>query len=103
MIYLQYYQICRSGSRKVQDSTAEKIAEMLDNIDELIDKVVEQDKKQKQILEQLDKVEQPYRLILEEVYINNKSLVEVASELKYSYVDICRKHGKALNRFDKCA
>ena len=73
----------------------------MDETDKLIDKVAEQSKKQRLILIQLDKIEEPYRLILEEVYINNKTLVEVASELKYSYVDVCRKHGKALNKFDK--
>ena len=59
------------------------------------------EKKQKAILEQLDKVEQPYKLILEKVYIKGKSLVTVASELGYSYVHICREHGIALNKFDR--
>ena len=63
-------------------------------------KIIAESEKQKQILEQLDKVEQPYKLILEKVYIQGKSLVTTASELKYSYVHICREHGTALNKFD---
>jgi len=65
---------------------------------------VKEEKKQKQIIEQLDKVEQPYKLVLEKVYIQGKTLVQVASEMNYSYVDICRKHGTALKKFDdmKC-
>ncbi len=88
------------GSRKVEDSIAEKIAVLLDNIDEVMQKVIAESEKQKLILEQLDKVEQPYKLILEKVYIQGKSLVTVASEMGYSYVHICREHGTALNKFD---
>ena len=88
------------GTSPVQDKIAEKIATMLDSIGDMLDKVNEYNKKQEQILKQLDKVEQPYRLILEKAYIQGKSLVTVASEMNYSYVHICREHGTALNRFD---
>lgn len=88
------------GNREVEDSMAEKIAILLDNIDEIMKVVLKESEKQKRILEQLDKVEQPYKLILEKVYIQGKSLVTVASELNYSYVHICREHGTALNKFD---
>lgn len=66
----------------------------------MYNKILEENEKQKKVLEQLDKVEQPYKLILEEVYIQGKSLVTVASERGYSYRDLCRKHGIALNKFD---
>ncbi len=88
------------GSKKVEDSIAEKVAILLDNIDDLLKKVVEQSNRQKEILEQLEKVEQPYRNILEAVYIQGKTLVTVASEMDYSYVHICREHGVALSKFD---
>ena len=88
------------GSKEVEDSMAEKIAIFLDNIDDIMTVVLKESEKQKRILEQLNKVEQPYKLILEKVYIQGKSLVTVASELNYSYVHICREHGTALNKFD---
>lgn len=88
------------GSRAIEDSMAEKLAILLDNIDEIMRVVLKASEKQKRILEQLDKVEQPYKLVLEKVYIQGKSLVTVASELGYSYVHICREHGTALNKFD---
>ena len=88
------------GSRKVQDSIAEKTAQLVDSVDELLNKIVEADKKQKLILEQLEIVEQPYRNILEDIYIKGETLVEVASKRNYSYRDICRKHGIALNMFE---
>lgn len=80
---------------------AEKIAKLLDNMDELMKKVVEENNKQKLILEQLDKVEQPYKIILEKVYIQGKSLVTVASEMNYSYEHMKHINGIALNKFDK--
>ena len=46
-------------------------------------------------------MEFPYKNILFKVYIQGKSLVTVASEMNYSYRDLCRKHGTALNKFDE--
>lgn len=89
------------GSRKVQDSMAEKIAELVDSVSKLMDKIVEADNQQKNILAQLEEVDQPYRTILDKVYIQGKSLVTVASEMNYTYRDITRKHGIALNKFDE--
>ena len=89
------------GSRKVEDSMAEKLAELLDNVDELLKVILEESKKQRQILEQLDKVEQPYRLILEKAYIQGKTLVTVASEMNYSYEHMKHMNGIALLKFDE--
>ena len=90
-----------TGSRKVQDNIAEKLAILMDNINDILDKVLKQNENQKKILDQLEKVEEPYRLILEKVYIQDKTLVTVASEMNYSYRDLCRNHGIALNKFDE--
>ena len=89
------------GSKEIQDSMAEKIATLIDNVDELLARIVKEQEKQKRILEQLDKVEQPYKLILEKMYIQGKSLVIIAGEMGYSYRDICRKNGIALNKFEE--
>ena len=64
-------------------------------------KIVLESKKQQQILEQLDKVDQPYKLILEKVYIQGKTLVTVASEMSYDYKHMCKMNGIALNKFDE--
>ena len=89
------------GSKKVQDSIAEKIANLYESIDQLLEKINQQNKKQAEILNQLDKVEQPYRLILEKAYIQGKTLVTVASEMGYEYKYMCKMHGAALNKFDE--
>lgn len=89
------------GSKQVQDSMAEKVAILLDNINELLAKIIKEQEKQKAILEQLDKVGQPYKLILEKEYIQGKTLVTVASEMKFNYEYMKKMNGIALNKFDK--
>lgn len=84
----------------MQDSMAEKVATLLDNVNELLGKVVIEQEKQKNIIEQLNLVEQPYKLILEKAYIQGKSLVTVASEMNYSYEHMKHINGIALKRFD---
>lgn len=74
---------------------------MLDDVNDILKIILKEEKKQKQIIEQLDKVEQPYKLILEKVYIQGKTLVTTASEMDYSYEHMKHMNGIALNKFDK--
>ena len=90
-----------NGSKQVQDNMAEKLSILIYTINELLEKVVEESKKQKMILEQLDKLGQPYKLILDSVYIKGKSLVKTASEIGYNYEYMRKMNGIALNKFDK--
>jgi hypothetical protein len=90
----------RAG-REVEDSMAEKLAKLLDSIDDLLARIVLEDEKQKAILRQLEEVEMPYKLILEKIYIQGKTLVTVASEMPYDYKYMCKMHGIALNKFDE--
>lgn len=89
------------GSRQVEDSMAEKIATLYDSIDDLLARINEQNKKQVEILNQLEKVKQPYRLILEKAYIQGKSLVTVASEMNYTYEYMRKMNALALLKFDE--
>lgn len=89
------------GNKQVQDSMAEKVAILLDNTDELLTKIIEEQEKQKLILEQLNKVEQPYRLILEKNYINGEKLVQVACDLKYNYEYTKKANSIGLKKFDE--
>lgn len=89
------------GSSIVYDKFAEKIAILEDFIDQLLDMVNKENQRQLEILVQLNKVEQPYMLILDKVYIQGKNLVTVASEMKYDYKYICSQHGIALDKFDE--
>ena len=88
------------GSKIAYDTEAEKLSELIDKFNELMNTIIEEKRKQEKIVEQVNKIEFPYRNILYKVYIQGKSLVTVASEMNYSYVHICREHGIALNKFD---
>lgn len=89
------------GSKVVYDNEAEKLTSLMDKFNELMDIVIEEKEKQKAIIENINKIDFPYRNILFKVYIQGKTLVTVASEMHYSYRDLCRKHGIALNKFDE--
>lgn len=89
------------GTKAVQDSMAEKIAKLIDMVNDLLDKVIQVEEKQQEILSKLDNIEQPYKNILDKVYIQGKSLVKVADEMNYTYVHICRLHGIALKKYDE--
>ena len=85
----------------VYDKEAEKIAELEDMFNELMDIIIEEKKKQKKIVEMVSKMEFPYRNILYKEYIQGKSLVTVASEMHYNYEYTKRMNGEALNKFDE--
>ena len=89
------------GSKSIYDSEAENIAEWQDNVKDLLLYINEEQEKQKLILAQLNKVDQPYKVILEKIYICGKSIVTVASEMNYEYKYMCKQHGIALNKFDE--
>lgn len=89
------------GSRTIYDNEAEKIAKLQDTLDELYNYITEQQEKQKAILEQLNKLEQPYRTILELHYINGYNLVEVACKMKYNYEYTKKINSIALKKFDE--
>ena len=64
-------------------------------------KIVEEEKKQKNIVEQVNKMQYPFKNILFKVYIQGKSLVTVASEMKFNYEYTKKMNGIALNKFDE--
>lgn len=73
----------------------------MDKFNDLLKVIIDEGENQDRIVQQIDKMEFPYKNILFKVYIQGKSLVTVASEMNYSYRDLCRKHGTALNKFDE--
>ena len=64
-------------------------------------KIVEEEKKQKNIVEQVNKMQYPFKNILFKVYVQGKSLVTVASEMKFNYEYTKKMNGIALNKFDE--
>lgn len=76
-----------------------KIEEMEEKLDKLIDEFVD---KKNLIISQIDKIEnETYYDILFARYIEKKTFEKIADEMTYSWRQIIRLHGRALQEFEK--
>ena len=76
-----------------------KIEEMEEKLDKLIDEFVD---KKNLIISQIDKIEnETYYEILFARYIEKKTFEKIADELTYSWRQVIRIHGRALQEFEK--
>lgn len=90
--------ISSSDSDKI-GSTYAKIDEMERNLDNMIDEYIE---KKNLIIGQIDSIEnEDYYNILFSRYIEKKTFEVIATEMKYSWRQIIRLHGKALKAFEE--
>ena len=69
-------------------------AALSEQIDTMIDKLIDLKKTTLQAVQQLDK--SVYRQILIARYINFETWEAIATRLNYSYMQVCRLHGRAL-------
>ena len=76
-----------------------KIEEMEEKLDKLIDEFVD---KKNLIISQIDKIEnETYYEILFARYIEKKTFEKIADEMTYSFRNVTRLHGRALQEFEK--
>lgn len=76
-----------------------KIEEMEEKLDKLIDEFVD---KKNLIISQIDKIEnETYYEILFARYIEKKTFEKIADELTYSWRQVIRLHGRALQEFER--
>lgn len=76
-----------------------KIDELERNLDKAIDQYVN---KKNEIIKQIDSMEdETLYTILFSRYIEKKTFEQIATEVNYSYRQVTRLHGKALNEFEK--
>lgn len=74
-----------------------RICEFEKDMDNLIDELIDL---KRDIIAKLDRMTNPDHIrILDMKYLKGKNLVEVACELNYSYRQVKRKHGWALEEF----
>ena len=80
-------------------STYAKIDEMEHNLDKIIDEYVD---KKNLIIGQIDSIEDEdcYNILFSR-YIEKKTFEVIATEMKYSWRQIIRLHGKALKAFEE--
>ncbi len=87
------------GSPKVTDPNIEILASIMDDTAEVEKYIQDLKKKQIEIENKIDKLEQPYRNILYFRYIKGHNLTEVSGEIEEEY-DYTRKlHGIALLKY----
>ena len=80
-------------------TTVAKIDEMENNLDKMIDEYLV---KRERIIAQIDTMaEESVYQILFSRYIEKKTFEKIATEMKYSWRQIVRLHGKALQQFEK--
>ena len=76
-----------------------KIEDMEEKLDKLIDEFVD---KRNLIISQIDKIEnETYYEILFARYIEKKTFEKIADEMTYSWRQVIRLHGRALQEFEK--
>lgn len=76
-----------------------KIEKMEENLDRMIDEYLE---KKNLIISQIDGIEnETYYEILFARYIEKKTFEKIADEMMYSFRNITRLHGRALQEFEK--
>lgn len=77
-----------------------KIWEFEQEMDALIDDLIDL---KREILSTFDKMTNAeHIMILDKKYLKNETLVQIAVEMNYSYAQVKRKHGWALEEFRKC-
>ena len=80
-------------------TTVAKIDEMENNLDKMIDEYLV---KRERIIAQIDTMaEESVYQILFSRYIEKKTFEKIATEMEYSWRQIVRLHGKALQQFEK--
>lgn len=89
-----------NGSRTIQDKMAEKICQLQDEILQSLNEQIRLQKRRAKIISQLNLMQGKYKRILTMKYIQGRTLVEIAAEMKYDYDYIRKCHGIALCIFD---
>lgn len=80
-------------------NTVSKLVDLEKETDELVDKYI---MKRKKIIGQIDDMKDTNMYhVLSERYIARKDLSTIAVEMGYSFRQVCRIHGNALNEFER--
>lgn len=89
------------GMPKAQNKPNYALEKLMDCYDELIGILLKDQERQNEIISQIREVDEPYRTILTDKYIEGMSLEQISVDIAYSYDRTCKMHGVALNKFDE--
>lgn len=89
------------GMPKAQNKPNYELEKIIDEYREILKIVHSEEKKLKQVIEQLNQLKPLHKRILTKRYVEGKKLEQVAYEVGYSYNKTCTYNGNALDEFDK--
>ncbi len=88
-----------SRTNKTSDKVGDNASLMADLEKEYEQRWIDAEYTKLRIEKTIDKVEEPYRTLLHMRYIEELSLVDIASKMRYSYNRIKHMHGEALIKY----
>lgn len=86
-------------TNKTSDKVGDNAVILADLKNEWKTRWLEAERERLKIVDMINQQEDPYRTILMERYVHEKSFEEIAIEIKYSYDWTTHLHGEALKRF----
>ena len=86
------------GSRKVEDRMAEVAVKMSDIAQMIADKLNQLYDLRQQIEQAIEELEPRERVLMRERYIEGKKWEQIAVDMGYCYMQICRIHGEILKK-----
>lgn len=94
-----YERVQSSPSYDTMDKIVSKIEQMENEIDMLVDRYIDN---KRIIISQIDSMsdEMTYQILFSR-YVEQKTFEKMAIEMNYCYKQIIRRHGKALQEFEK--
>lgn len=86
---------------KTSDKVGQNVAKMVDILAEYEKRYMNAEKERLEIYNKINVTPEPYRTILVKRYLHHKPFEVIASDLGYSYRQIIRYHGYALQVYEK--
>lgn len=90
-----------SHSNKISDKVGDNASMMADLNTEYKERWLTAERKRLELVDKINKIEEPYRTILMARYVQDKSLEEISVFMSYSYEYIRHLHGEALQKYSE--
>lgn len=92
-----------SHTNKTSDKVGDNASAMADLNREYKDRWLIAERKRLELVDSINKVQEPYRTILMGRYIQDKNFEQIACEMSYSYDRTIHLHGEALKIYEMLA
>lgn len=89
------------GTSAMQDKMAENLVKMMDMQNEVLDALVERERRLNEIVSEIEKLDSKYRNVVYLHYIENKTWEQVADTMNYERDYVCRLNGIALEKLKR--